>query len=220
MRNLPRTHSRTEIAAGVLNDVAALHPLISPVPNIVGPAYGAPMCDRAILVIRAVEHLLTGLELALPIAVADAADTSWKRHHAAPHAARGALRERAGEPPFAQDDIPHGARGWRFPHLTPAEHVILGTDLKRLHAGLIAAEVTLANTFGARHNLRTRAAKAIRILLRLRSRLDTIAAQDCPEGVSGHPAAAIYFGAVVGMGGIGGMFQDLPVNCHRYDIET
>ena len=204
MRNLPR-HQRTETAARVLDDVAALHPLISPVPNIVGPAYGAPMCDRAITVVRALEHLLIGLELELPLDTADAGDTSWKWRHADPHAARAAIRQRAGAASPVEATTRRSAR---FPHMTPAEHVILGADLKRLHAGLIAAEVTLANTLGNRHTLRSRAAKAVRMLLQLRARMDTIAAQDCPERVNGRPTAAIYFG---GDGGHGGDGSDTPL---------
>ncbi len=191
---LPRDRKRIEIACGVLNDVAWLHPLINPVPNIIGPAYGAAWCDRGLKVIRALEYLLTGLELALPIADAGATDAPWKNQHIRAFNGRAALRQRAGEPPILIDDVPNTARGFKFPRLTPNEHICLGADLIRLHRGLLAAEVTLANTFGATHDLRRRAAKAVRTLLHLRNHLDSLVAQECPERVQERPTAAIYFG--------------------------
>lgn len=194
-KNLPRDHQRFDIARGVLNDVAALLPLIDAVPNIIGPAYGAEWCDRALKVIRAVEYLLAGIELALPVADAGEGDGAWKTIPNRLRDARAILRERAGEPPLPGEVYRNGLPRRRTSPLTDREHICLGTDLCRLRDGLQTAYITLANTYGVTHDLPRRARKASTALLKLRDKLDSQAHQECPAHVEGRSTSSIYFGS-------------------------
>jgi hypothetical protein len=200
----PTGQQRGEIAARVFRELTRLHPSLDAAPDILGPAYGATMCDRAANARRAFDHLLIGLEDAMPNAMWKVADTTWKGHIVRPHTARAELRAQAGEPPLAEDAIRCTARGFNFPLLSGAEHKCLGADLKAVAAALTRAECDLANAYGARDNLRRRAAKAIRLLLQLRCHMDSIIHREHPAGIERRPAAAVYFGAEGGDGGHGG----------------
>ena len=170
---------RDDIALRILTDLSALYPALNPVPNVLGPAYGARLCDRACAVLRAVEHLLIGLDGALSQEAWERADLSWKEQRPArTWDGRNTLRQRAGLPPIGEAETRLVGRSYRFPSLALHEHVCLGADLKQLHAALVHAECALGNGFGKAHDLLRRATKAVRVLLQLRSGLDSIVATE------------------------------------------
>lgn len=166
MPDIPRGTARHEIARAVLTDLAALHHLIAPVPNIIGPAFGATWCDRALKVRNAVDHLMTGIETALPDAFNP--DAAWKRPCPRPPTPRTTLRDRAGEPPLPDND-----RRRPGPPLSAREHITLDADLCRLRDGLRTAYVALAHAYGPAHDLPRRARKASTALLKLRNKLNS-----------------------------------------------
>ena len=102
------------------------------VPNIIGPAYGAPYCDKAMTV----ENALFRLELTM----ADADDIGISEPlrevvGKGLYQLRAALRQSAHENPLDKQIWPKGRRE-NMPPLSSAEHFTLGRVLKRADAEL------------------------------------------------------------------------------------
>ena len=189
---------RDQIALDLLTKLDAAYVLLLNVPNIVGPAYGARMCDYAAKPRRAFERLIIEAhDILSDDAWRNAGGWDWHTgEFLNPHGARNRLRERVGEAPFPEDDprIRSSFRyGERYPVLALSEHGQLGADLKAVHATLNTAICTTGNTWGKTHDLCHRARKAQRVLLTLRSHLDSVVHKDHPGD-----RASLYFGGEAG----------------------
>jgi hypothetical protein len=169
--------------------------LLDPIPNIVGPAHGAAMCDMA----RNVADKLWNLRFA----IADNAEIEFENVDPAtrreqqvrrePQIARAALRECAGETPV-EVNVQSRRLG---PPLSVREHFVLGADLKGLVRYLAELHCTLANAYGPSHRIIGHVKRAQRALLSLRSKLDSIVCRDFPAGLGPRePPTAAYFGAL------------------------
>ncbi len=165
-------------------------------PNIVGPAYGAAHCQRACNAVRAFERLLRALEFSIihDTYYANQAELAEWRSYAC-RDARNWLRERIGEPPFTEEQRQSPRRGFD-PPLSAAEHLRLGADLKNTASALAKAEAVLGNAFGKDSDLRRRAARANRLLLSLRSHLDSVVHREQPPQIRGQNTSAVYFGSL------------------------
>ena len=160
---------KSETALRTSLELATLYAALCPVPNIVGPAYGAAHCKRASNVVRAFERLLESLEFSILRSTyyANQAELdAWRSYPS--RDARNWLRERIGEPPFTEEQKRSPRHGFD-PPLSAAEHLRLGADLKNTASALSKAEAVLGNAFGKDSDLRRRAARANRLLLTLRT---------------------------------------------------
>jgi hypothetical protein len=168
--------------------------LLDPLPNIVGPAHGAAMCDLALNVVHKLWYLRAKIEDEAQVEadVVDLASLRVARQVLRqPQIARAVLRECAGEAPVEV------SRTRKLgPPLSVREHFVLGADLKRLVRYLAELHCTLANADGASHDIVGRVKRAQRALLTLRSKLDRIVCRDFPAGLGPRePPTAAYFGA-------------------------
>lgn len=187
---------RGEVYARVFHDLAALVPIVAGAPNILGPIYGARMCDRAIKVMRAADRLIIGLEDAMPHDLWKTVDRACHDHSYRASRPRDTLRARAGDQLISVDDIRYTVRGILMPPISPAEHGCLGADLKAVHGTLTHAECDIGNAGGKRRNdLLSRVRKATRCLLALRSHMDSAVQREHPNGIEGRRPETIYFGA-------------------------
>jgi hypothetical protein len=184
--------------AQIFDNLLPHWPLMQATPNIVGPIYGARMCDRAQRPYIALYRLLIGLSDALPAEIRAKPSPDWAEWHNRllhPVAARNDLRARSGESPLVYDVMRQTMRGWSMPVLTLAEHRTLGTDLKALHAAVVAAECNIGNAGGPPvKDLTMRARKVRRPLLTLRSHLDSVVFREFSNSTTATLTSA-YFGA-------------------------
>jgi hypothetical protein len=190
---------RYEIYARISREITDHYLVLVAVPNIVGPVYGAHMCDRAIKPVNAVIRLLIGLEDALPDSLVETAGTAWKNYSCRGLTSpRDALRARSGEPPLGEDAVRQTTRSWSMPPLSLAEHRLLGADLKAIHSAMVTAGCDIANAGGKRRDdLVRRVRKVERFLLTLRSHLDGAVQREYPtDAANWHTLASIYFGTV------------------------
>jgi hypothetical protein len=175
--------------------IATLCRRIDPIPNIVGPAFGAAMCDTASRAVMGLFMLRIGVGDTLDIAHGEdelptgdirdqQRDLSWP-----PLGARNVLRARAGIEALPLDTR-LGNRHRLLP-LTAAEHLYVGADIKIIHEGLVRVGCALGK-FGRLPRL---AKTATRQLLTLRSRLDSVVCREFPDGINGEPPTHVYFGA-------------------------
>jgi hypothetical protein len=172
--------------------VLKLRRVMGPIANIVGPAYGARFCDKAIAVERALFNLALHLCDRDDVRIEHPGDMPTMRD------IRVALAARAGE--AAPDQTwPRGPVRCAMPPLTVREHFALGYDLKRMNDELTELCCSLGNE---RPRVRTegyrRAERARRSLLRLRSALDAIVCRDFPDGYADQGSAHAYFGPARG----------------------
>lgn len=186
--------TRTETAHETIRTLTPLVRELNFAPDILGSAYGADMCDRALKCWRAADALLSALQWDYPIPESQSFEMPTPHVRPGAGSARAALRVRAGEPPLDESALRNHRSGKKYPPLSPAEHVVFGGDLKRLNVALTHAKCAISISFGKNHKTPAKAALAIRALLQLRAYMDRLAAQDCPDG-SNRSVSAMYFGA-------------------------
>jgi hypothetical protein len=180
-------------------EVQAVYDCGSTVANIVGPAYGAAMCDIAI---KAFHRELFRVAIGLEDAAYDR-KIEIKRAEPATHKSPVQARAELGEltDPFA-DHVHYKKKHW--PPLSPTEHHKLGLRLREAKTRLTNLQAKLANAFAQsdRYQLPTRVKKVLKTLDTLCSKLDARAHADCPTyvdappGVGIGPARSWYYGAV------------------------
>jgi hypothetical protein len=168
--------------------------LLDPIPNIVGPAHGAAMCDMALNVADKLWYLRFGIADYAKIEVenVDCVTLQARQVRRESQIARAALRERAGETPV---EVREQSRRLG-PPLSVREHFVLGADLKGLVRYLAELHCTLANAYGPSHKIVGCVKRVQRALFSLRSRLDSIVCRDFSAGLGPRePPTAAYFGA-------------------------
>lgn len=195
---------RGERYARIFHDLTALVPTVAGAPKILGPIYGASMCDRAIKVMRAFDRLMIGLEDAVTGTQWKALDRSCHDHSYRASRPRDTLRARAGNKPISVDDIRYTVSRALMPPLSLAEHCLLGADLKAIHSAMVTAGCDIGNAGGKRRgDLVRHVRKVERVLLTLRSHLDSAVQREYPtDDANWHNLASIYFGASYGEGSI------------------
>jgi hypothetical protein len=177
-----------------MGEVQAIFASLDTLPNIVGPTYGAAVCDRAMKIDRALCLLALGLQ----DEALDRAISLERADHLPPKFPAKARNELDGSFP---PDTPVKARHW--PPLTAREHHALGLRLKDARDRATGLFVTLSNAFplSSPRRLVGRAKKVERALLAIRNERDTRAHidcpayRDCPPGYNGiGPARSWYYG--------------------------
>jgi hypothetical protein len=180
-----------------MNQVEAIYAASNNVPNIIGPTYGAALCDRALKIDRALHNLAVGIE-----DQAYAAGIRLDRPQSAslkiPAVARNELD---GTFPL---DTPTKGRLW--PALTAREHHALGLLLKdaRNRAQQLAVKLggAFPQTTKQGPGLYARAQRVEKAISAIRNEMDTRAHDDCPtygnvapghEGIG--PSRSWYYGA-------------------------
>jgi hypothetical protein len=159
--------------------------------NIVGPAYGTAVADRAMRVERVLYRLHLGLRDTAYDLTGEALPEHSRTENDDPHSARNRLRARVGEP-----ELPHLAKG-KWPPLSAAEHVALGLELNALHEALIKMLGELSGVFGKTHKVSQRARTVYEANFSLRCCLDSIVCREYPgdgDVVPGVPPTRVYIG--------------------------
>ena len=186
-----RVPTRTMFAAAMF-EIQAVYECLEPLPQIVGPAYGANIENFAkamlwpILCLRSSLPHLSALA-GFPIPLARMAI------HFEPQAARGILRGNAVPP------VQGRGRPRRWPPLTPAEHIVLGLRMREAtkRAGpLVAAISAIFGTTGRQPQVAL-AIQARRRIDEMCSRLDIIAHRENPsDDTEFGKIAGWYYGAL------------------------
>jgi hypothetical protein len=178
-----------------MNQVQAMYAATNEVPNIIGPTYGAAMCDRALKIDQALHMLAVGIEdLAYDAGIR--LDRPESPPLKFPAVARNVLD---GSFP---SDTPVKGRHW--PPLTAREHHALGLRLKDARDRAMGLYVKFANAFpqSSPQKLAGRARKVEKAISSVRNEMDNRAHNDCPaygDAPPGHdgvgPARSWYYGA-------------------------
>lgn len=180
---LKKRPSEVEYRAA-MEQVRQLYIALSGVPNIVGPAYGAAMCDRAMKVERLLHPLALGLEDA---ANYQGIELDRVTDNCMPHQPPGVARSQLGEMP---GDAYYG-RCW--PMLTATEHHTLGLRLREAKTTTAGLVCKLANAFpkSDQRNVAGRARRVERALAALCHALDNQAHKDWPALAETPPGLGI-----------------------------
>jgi hypothetical protein len=201
---MPKQPVSCERLTAAMDQIQAVLVCLSDVPNIVGPSYGAPMCDKA----SAVE--MDVWMIALPLE-----DAFYRRFDGRIELAQKVMTDNDANERLRLAGVPrppnyNGRR--KIAPLNLAEHTELGIRLAEANLRLVRLLCDLSsmfpNTRGSYPDgvLVVRTEKAMKKLANLRSKMDTFAARDLGAAIF---KPSIYYGCERELKPVEGM-------CRRY----
>jgi hypothetical protein len=175
-----------------MGQVQAIYDCLNSVPNIVGPTYGAAMCDLAGKIWPALHSLAVGLE-------DQALEAGFRLDRAEPAPLKSPAQARHElDGSFPADSVIGRGRLWA--PLTAKEHHALGLRLKDARNRLPDLLVRLANAFPQSSGLANRVRKVEKAVSSLRNQMDNRAHEDWPAYIDDQdgigPARKWYYGEV------------------------
>jgi hypothetical protein len=178
-----------------MSQIQAVYDSTHDLGNIIGPTYGAAMCDKALKIDRALFTLVLGIE-------DQAFDYGIQLDRPQPSELKFPAVARQELDGTFPPNTPVNKRHW--PPLTAREHHALGLRLKDARNRALHLYVKLANAYpqAAPRKLAARAQKVEKIISSIRNEMDSKAHVDCPtycDVPPGHdgigPARSWYYGS-------------------------